>query len=193
MYAWHVTFAGLPGVQALAARAQQRLAGVGGLDPVPARWLHLTMQNVGFTDEVPAAGVAAMVAAARRHLASTPPPRVRIGPARAASEGVLLGVTPVAGLTRVRDGLRAAIADTWSPEAVAEPAEWWPHISVAYSNTTGPVSVIEAALAGDDATSGAVIRVVRLIVLGRDQHLYQWAEHTTLPLPAHSPASDDPA
>ena len=85
LYAWHVTFAGLPAVRQLAAQAQARLAGLPGLDLVPARWLHLTMQGVGFTDEVPGAGLAATVAAARRHLADTPPPRVRIGPAHVAS------------------------------------------------------------------------------------------------------------
>jgi 2'-5' RNA ligase len=191
-YAWHVTFTGLPAVQALAARAQARLAGVAGLDPVPARWLHLTMQGVGFTDEVPGTDLAAMVAAARRHLAAAEPPRVTIGPARTVSEGVLLGVAPADGLTAVRNGLRAAIAETWPGAAVPGPAEWFPHISVAYSHLTGPAGAIDAALAGDDATADAVIRAVQLIVLGRDQHLYEWADHTTVPLPAQAPAGPGP-
>jgi 2'-5' RNA ligase len=184
MYAWHVTFTDSPAVQALAARARHRLAGLPGLDLVPARWLHLTIQDVGFTDEVPGTDLAAIVAAARRHLAGTPPPRVTVGPARPASEGVLFGVAPVGGLTGVRDRLRAAIAETWSAAAVPGPAEWMPHISVAYSHTTGPASAVETALTGDQATAEVVIRAVQLIVLGRDQHLYQWTGHTTLRLPS---------
>jgi hypothetical protein len=76
-YAWHVTFADIPSVGRLAARARARarLAGLPGLDLVPARWLHLTMQDVGFTDEVPDADLAAIVAAARRYLTGTPPAR----------------------------------------------------------------------------------------------------------------------
>ncbi len=58
-----------------------------------------------------------------------------------------------------------------------------PHISVAYSHITGSASTIEAALAGDQATAEVVIRAVQLIVLGRDQHVYEWTDHTTLRLP----------
>ncbi len=184
MYTWHATFADLPAVRDLAAQAQARLAGLPGLDLVPAQWLHLTMQGIGFTDEVPDADLAALVDATRRHLADAEPPRVRIGPARVASEGVLLGVAPVDGLTKVRDGLRAAIAETWPTAAVPEPAEWMPHISVAYSRVTGPAAPYEAALSGDTATAEAVIRSVQLIVLGRDEHVYRWASHATVRLPA---------
>jgi hypothetical protein len=188
MYTWHVTFTGLPDVQALAARAQGRLAGVDGLDLVPARWLHLTTQGIGFTDEILDGALTTMVAAARRHLADAKPPRVRIGPAQVASEGVLLNVSPVDGLAKVRDGLRAAIAETWPAAPVPDPEEWFPHISVAYSHFTGSADAIETALAGEDATTDAVIRTVQLIVLGRDHHVYEWADHTTLHIPAHSPA-----
>lgn len=190
MYTWHVTFAGLPAVRRLAAQAQARLAGLPGLDLVPARWLHLTMQGVGFTDEVPDTDLTAIVAAARRHLATTAPPRVRIGPAHVAAEGVLLDVAPTDGLTQVRNGLRAAIAETWSAAAVPDPAGWMPHISVAYSRTTGLARPYELALSGDSATADVVIRAVQLIMLGRDAHLYEWADHTTVPLPATSTAED---
>jgi 2'-5' RNA ligase len=186
MYAWHVTFTGLPAVRRLAAQAQNRLAGLPGLDLVPARWLHLTVQGVGFTDEVPGADLAAIVTAARRHLADTPPPRVRIGPAHVAAEGILLDVAPATGLTQVRDGLRAAIAETWSAAAVPDPAEWMPHISVAYSRAAGPAQPWQRALSGHNATVDVVIPAVHLIVLGRDEHVYELASHTTLRLPAAS-------
>jgi 2'-5' RNA ligase len=190
MYTWHVTFTDQPAVQALAARAQARLSGLPGLDLVPAQWLHLTMQGVGFTDEVPDADLAAIVAAARRHLANTPPPHVRIGPAHVATEGILLDVAPVNGLTRVRDGLRAAIAETWPSAPVPETAEWMPHISVAYSRATSPARPYQQALAADHTTADVVIRAVQLIVLGRDEHVYEWAHHATLPLSATRAAED---
>jgi len=190
MYTWHVTFTDLPAVRQLAAQAQARLTGLPGLDLVPARWLHLTMQGVGFTDEVPDADLAAIVAAARRHLAGTEPSQVRIGPAHVASEGILLDVAPAEGLTQVRDGLRAAIAETWSAAAVPDPAGWMPHVSVAYSRVTGPARPYELALADDSAATDAEIRTVQLIVLGRDKHLYEWADHTTLRLPAGNTAED---
>jgi 2'-5' RNA ligase len=184
-YTWHVTFTALPAVRRLAAEVQDRLAGLPGLDLVPARWLHLTVQAIGFTDEVPGADLAAIVAAARRHLADAPAPRVRIGPAHVAAEGILLDVAPVDGLTRVRDGLRAAIAETWSAAAVPDPAAWVPHISVAYSRATGPAGPCERALPGRHAAVDVVIPAVQLIVLGRDGYGYEWVDHATVPLPAH--------
>src|ERR1700683_953668 len=51
-YTGHITFDEVPAVRDLAARAQARLAGLPGLDLVPARWLHFTTQGVGFTVEV---------------------------------------------------------------------------------------------------------------------------------------------
>src|SRR5438309_368891 len=70
LYHWHMLFHDQPEVRNLAAQAQERLQGLPGLDMVPARWLHLTTYVVGFVDELPASGVEAMVAEARRLLAA---------------------------------------------------------------------------------------------------------------------------
>src|SRR5262245_33980474 len=56
-YTFHITFEdgtveGGPDLHRLTAAYQASLAGMPGLDLVPLQWLHLTMQNVGFTDEV---------------------------------------------------------------------------------------------------------------------------------------------
>jgi 2'-5' RNA ligase len=184
MYTWHVTFADLPAVGDLAGRAQGRLAGLGGLDLVPARWLHLTVQDIGFTDAVPAADVGAIAGAARRHLAGVAAPRVRMGPAHVAAEGVLLDVRPAAGLAEVRSRLRAAIAAVRPAAAVPGPGGWVPHVSIAYSSSSGPAGACEGALAGGGETVDVTIRDVRLIVLGRDQHLYEWSEYARVSLPA---------
>jgi 2'-5' RNA ligase len=187
MYTWHITFAGMPTVHDLAARTQARLAGLPGLDLVPARWLHLTMQGVGFTDEVSSTDVASIVEAAQRRLTGVEPARVRIGPAQVASEGVILGVAPIQGLTRVRDGLRAAIADIWPTADVPESADWAPHVSVAYSRISGPDAAYRAALSGIQETADVIIDAVHLIVLGRDERVYDWLDHARVGLGAVSP------
>jgi hypothetical protein len=57
-YAWHLTFGeqtvlrGRAQLLRVAGACQARLAGLPGLDLVPAEWLHLTVQPVGFADEV---------------------------------------------------------------------------------------------------------------------------------------------
>jgi len=172
MYTFHVTFADQPDVLKVAG-ARERLAGLPGLDLIPPQWLHLTTQSVGFTDEVSDADVTA-IAAAARHLAAIQPPRVTIGPARVASEGIAMPVTPAGSLDPLRDGLRAAIAEVWSPAAVPEAQEWTPHVSIAYSNVTGPAGTYLAALDEEDTTAAMDVRAVQLIILGRDSHLYEW-------------------
>jgi 2'-5' RNA ligase len=174
MYAWHFTFGDQPAVAKLAAGYQDRLAGLPGLDPVPARWLHLTIQDVGFTDDVPDCRVTVALKNARRRLAGSAPARVTIGPAHVVTESVVLKVEPVDGLTAIRAGLRAAITDAMPDRAPPGSAGWWPHISVAYSSATGPAAPYAAALAGSDGSAEVLLTAVSLIVLGRDHRRYEW-------------------
>jgi hypothetical protein len=154
---------------------------------VPARWLHLTTQGVGFTDEVSDLDATAIVAAARARLALLAPVRVSIGPPRIASEGVACSVTPVGALDHVRSGLRDAVAAVWGADRVPDPAEWEPHVSVAYVSLSGPADAYVAALADDEETAGITIGAVELIILGRHRHVYEWIVHSTVPL---SPGAD---
>src|ERR1700731_2560495 len=70
---FYVKFNGLAAACELAAAARQRLAGVPGLDLVPDEWLHLTVQEVGFSDEVTGTDLAAITAAAGEGLAALAP------------------------------------------------------------------------------------------------------------------------
>lgn len=179
MYTWHITFDGHPAVRGLAERTRQRLAGLPGLDLIPDKWLHLTTQGVGFTDEVTDADIEAITQAAQAQLKDLPPLDVMIGPARVASEGVAFGAAPHAGLTEIRQRLRQAIATVWSPGHVPEASGWAPHVSVAYSNTTGPADPYINALGPAAETAQATVDAVQLIVLGRDHHMYTWTTRAT--------------
>jgi hypothetical protein len=68
MYTWHVTFAAQPRLRDLVTVYQDALAPLPGLDPIPMQWLHLTMQGIGFTDEVSSQDIAAS-----RHVAGISP------------------------------------------------------------------------------------------------------------------------
>jgi 2'-5' RNA ligase len=182
MYTWHFTFEDQPAVQDLAARYQARLASLPGLDFVPRRWLHLTTQGVGFTDEVSNDDVTAIIGGARSRLASHSPVRVTLGPARVTSEAILLDVSPADELAIIRAQLRTAIRDVWSPDQVLEPADWMPHVSVAYSSTTAPAARYVAALAEYNETAESLIQAVQLIVLQRDQHMYEWTTRADIRL-----------
>ena len=174
MYTWHVTFADVPVVQELAASAQARLADLAGIDLVPGRWLHLTTQDVGFTDEITDADLAAITGGASARLAAIDPIPITIGPARVADEGILCPVAPEGALTPMRDAIRAAIADVWGRQRVPGGPAWAPHVSIAYSSAAGTADTFQAALDGEDAVAAMMVDAVKLIQLGRDQHVYEW-------------------
>jgi hypothetical protein len=182
MYTFHVTFGALPQIPAFAAQVHERLRGIDGLDLVPGRWLHLTTQDVGFTDEVPAAEITAVAAEARSQLGHLAPPQLTVGPARVMDEGIACLVAPAAALRPLRTGLRAAIAAVRGPTALPDAEEWFPHVSLAYSHAVGPADACHAALAGEDRTAGIEVGSVQLIILGRDQRLYEWVTVADIPL-----------
>ncbi|MGB6163316.1 MAG: hypothetical protein WCF33_10685 [Pseudonocardiaceae bacterium] len=59
-YTWHMTFDDQPAAHQLAADYAHMLKDLSTLDLIPVRWLHLTMQGIGFTDEVDRADVDAI-------------------------------------------------------------------------------------------------------------------------------------
>src|SRR4051794_39008380 len=81
-YTWHITFTDQPAAAQLVADYAPMLAQLPQLEPVPLEWLHLTMQGIGFTDEVDRADVDRIVDAAHKRCAELEPFAVTIGPAR---------------------------------------------------------------------------------------------------------------
>jgi hypothetical protein len=184
MYTWYVTFGDQPAVQDLAARARDLLRDVPGLDLIPEPWLHLTTQGVGFSDEVSASDLAAITAAARTRLAAVPPAAVTVGPARVVDEGIVCDAHPASALSPVRDAVRAAVGDVWGAARVPGDADWWPHVSLAYASADGPSAPAEAALGGFAAVAAITVTEIQLILLGRDEHVYEWETRATVTLGA---------
>jgi 2'-5' RNA ligase len=183
MYTFHVTFAAQPRLHDLVAVYQDALASLPGLDPIPMQWLHLTMQGIGFSDEVPTQDIAAIAEAAQQHLAAQPPVPLVIGPALVDPEAIMLTVHPDAALDPVRAAVRAAIADVWGSSRVPEGEDWTPHISMAYSHTTDAAApYIDAISTVSPAPAELTIPAIQLIELNRDTHLYQWVTRADVPL-----------
>jgi 2'-5' RNA ligase len=182
-YTWHITFANQPGVHKLAESYAPLLATLPMLDPVPVRWLHLTMQGVGFTDEIDRDEVDAIIQAAARRLVELRPFEVALGPPQVDPEGVPLPVRPVEPLDKVRGRVRAAIADVWGADQVPETESWWPHVTLAYANTAGPIEPVADALAAQpEQTADIEITAVSLINLNRNNKTYEWADVATVRL-----------
>jgi hypothetical protein len=87
---WFMRFGHDPRVTGLARVAQDKLAGLDGLDLVPAEWLHMTTLITGYADEITDRQVQVMTGRARELLAATPPVAVTLAgscttPARSCS------------------------------------------------------------------------------------------------------------
>ena len=124
----------------------------------------------------------AIIQESRERLAGVSRVTVSMGPAVVDPKVVRLQVRPVDALTPIRRALREAIAAVRGPERVNESDDWTPHVSVAYSNSDGPMSVYLKALEPQLEPVPVEIPDVRLIILDRDTHLYQWQTRAVTPL-----------
>lgn len=182
-YAWHLTFDDAPDLHRL-AREYAPALDIPGLDVIPVQWLHLTMQGVGFTDEVPTAEIDAIAEAARDRFADLAPFDVTLGPTVTEPEVVRLQVTPAEPVAQVRLAVRAGIAEVWGADCVPEQdSDFIPHVSLAYSNSDGSAEpILRAAKSVDITPAKATISAAQLIVLNRDNRQYQWTDYAVIPL-----------
>jgi 2'-5' RNA ligase len=181
-YAWHLVFEGQADVHRFADRYRAALVGVDGLDPIPDQWLHLTMQGIDFTDEIDKSSVDDIVTAARERLAAVPVFDLTLSAPVLDPEAVLVPVQPHEPVRAVRDAIRAAVGDVLP--AVPEKTEGFrPHVSLAYSNSDGPAAEIGTVLAAVDVPPAtAHITSAELIVLHRDNRMYEWKPYAQVTL-----------
>lgn len=140
------------------------------------------MQGLGFVGEVSDEDVRAIVDTVAGRLAAVPAFDAQLGPAIVTPEALLLQVAPVDAVRAVRAAIREGIGSVW-PE-VPEPAEGFrPHVSVAYSNADGPAGPAREALQSVGSyPATARIASAELIVLNRDNRMYEWSTFASVPL-----------
>jgi 2'-5' RNA ligase len=172
-YYWHILFHEQPKVHELAAAGQRKLAGLAGLDLVPLQWLHLTTFRLGFADQVPRQAVDTMVATAEQLLAETEPIAVSLGRVFYYPEAVTLLVEPTEALTPVLSALQVAAREA-ACDGHTGTDLWRPHISIAYSNGSGPAAPVIEALGLDAPPTEITIRSVSLVAQAQVGHSWQW-------------------
>lgn len=183
-YTWHLTFAQDDPVRRLATFYQDRVREP-FLDRVPLDGLHLTIQGIGFTDEVNQRDLDRIQQSAAARLAALPGFDLTVGPADADSQGVPLAIRPIEAMTRVRTELRAAIADVWGADRVPEAADGFhPHVTLFYCNQAASPSTLRATLGAlrDTPPVTSPVREISLIRLNRDHKVYAWQTVATAPL-----------
>jgi 2'-5' RNA ligase len=172
-YHWHVLFHDQPAVHRLAELAQRRLDGLPGLDLVPLQWLHLTTLVAGFADEVSREQVGVMTADAQRRLARVAPILVTLGRVFYHPEAIVLPAEPLDALQPVLAAVAgAAVAAGIDAHSDTDP--WLPHISIAYSHSTGPAAPIIAALGRRLPETAIAVASVSLVAQTQVGRSWQW-------------------
>jgi 2'-5' RNA ligase len=177
-YACHFTFGDQPELQDLVAEYQEAVRAVAGLDPIPVQWLHLTMQGIGFVDEVGADQIARFAAVAAEKLARIPAPVVTFHQPVIRPEAIYLPAQPADDIQAVRLAVREAIAEALGEsglENTQQLARYRPHVSLAYSNTDQPAGPILKALSHADPSPATItLQHVDLLEYHRDRRMYEW-------------------
>ncbi|ADB31356.1 hypothetical protein Kfla_2280 [Kribbella flavida DSM 17836] len=184
-YTWHINvFEDATPLHRLAASYQAQLSTVPGLDMIPQQWLHLTMQGVGFVEDVSTVQVDALLDAAHSRLAEAEPVKVRFQRPVMRPEAIALPSDPVEPVQQIRHTVRAAIADVLGPDGAPDNADGYqPHISLAYVSTSQPAATALDAINRVTADpADLTINAVSLIEMHRDNRMYEWRTVEAVPL-----------
>jgi 2'-5' RNA ligase len=184
-YACHMTMDDQPQLRDLVADYQQALINMRGIDLIPAQWLHLTMQGVGFTDEIDGDEFAALEHALAAELATIEPPAVHFRYLTVHPEAIYLKAHPSAVLYPLRLKMHDAVLSELGPERFTEPApdraNFLPHVSIAYINRDGEAKPIAAALSRlTPRTVEATFTKADLLEFHRDNRMSQWTSAASI-------------
>jgi 2'-5' RNA ligase len=183
-YTWHLTFAEDRRICDYASQHAPIIGKFETLDQVNPAGLHVTLQGIGFADEVERSQVEDVVEATRPYISRVNPFNIEVGPVGVDEETVQAPVHPISPIADLRNALRQGIGVTLGEEAVPETTTGFrPHLTLAYSNGTYPVNDVAAVLnAHKQTVARATVSTVSLINLNRDQQRYEWSTVSTLEL-----------
>ena len=171
---WHLLLGGQPPVRALAADAQQRLAGFGGLHMTPLRWLHITVLLAGSAGEMTREDTNGMLARARALLSGTPPVAVALKRVVYHPEGIALAVAPKGALDPVLAAARAATSEVTGMAAGDPGPAWMPHMTLCYSTGQQPAAPVIAALGRELPGCEVTIDTLSLVIQRGPELLWDW-------------------
>jgi len=169
---WYLTFEGTPEVAEIADRLRPFLVGFPALDVVPPTWLHSTVCEVGYADELTPETIDHVLESARSVVSSVGVTDLWLGPLDAFPGAVVLHAGPQSPLNELRAGLLAQ-ASTYAPGGTRESNLIAPHVTLAYVNRASDASEVMAALPTIPPTRVSAPSVTLAAVSRGDMH-YEW-------------------
>ena len=183
LYACHLTLDDQPELRDLIRHYQDALAHLGGLDLIPPGSLHLTMQRVGFLDEVSPAELNSVAEQIADRLRDAPAPVVTFHEPTVREEAVFLRALPAEPVDTLRLAVHQAIAAVLGPRVPPPREPYLPHVSVAYVNSDGPAQPLFGALSGvHQAPVTVTFRVAPILTFHRNRQMYEWTSARPIPI-----------
>jgi 2'-5' RNA ligase superfamily len=175
---WYATSEHDVTVNELAAAARGALEPEAPVDVIPPRWLHLSLAEVGFADDLPRPVPYECAHAARPALAGLRPLDLRVGPVTTMSGALVLDVRAT-GLDDVHGALLTAMAGTLGRPPEQRP--FVPHVSVAYlHHDCDPSEVLDETRTEASRTGSTRLYEVALVEVVRDRRHYRWTPRCRL-------------
>ena len=212
-YACFLTLDDQPELRGLVRRYQDAIGHRPDLDLIPPRWLHITMQGIGFADEISPADLGAVTERISERLRAMRPPTTTFHRPTIRPTAVYLKADPPEPLIGLHLALHEAVSSAVGPgrfgEAAPGPGKFAPHVSIAYAShdgrrpargtqdgrgpmsTTAPEPAPASVPPVTEAMRDTAVRAVTatfgtasLLVFRRDHHAYGWTSATALPIGA---------
>lgn len=191
VYTWHLTFEQADALHEHARRYQDALP-TAHLDLIPPQWLHLTVQALGYADEISDEDRDAAVRRVSATVGAVPSFTLTFGRPTVRSEAVAMNPVPTEPLHELWTAIRTGIADALGTDVVQTGPEqtkgFRPHVSVAYSSAEHDAAPTAAALNAAQDEIGTVDVAVTTVSLIEQERLlaphwlYRWTTAATAPL-----------
>jgi 2'-5' RNA ligase len=181
-YYWYLTWANSPEVRSMAERCQEPFRDNPAFDVVKPQALHMTLDRVGFTEDLTGAQIDQVTARARQVASHLTAFKVQLGPLAGSAGALSFSAKPFAQLDSLRRAMNAATAEVVSD--VSTDLRFRPHVGVAYCNTPIPAAPVIDTVRRLRAvpTTEADVRTVALVRLTRQERAYEWEPHEVLQL-----------
>jgi len=173
-YYWYLTFEEVDELQQLTSRCQERLH-ISYLDHVPPPDIHMTIERVGFEDEVSPDVLAEIKDNVTLECSQIRPFDLSIGPLGGSSGALRFSVTPWRPLFHLKESIRSATLARL-PSAEPDPGDFLPHIGIAYCNRQVPSGDLIEAVRGirHFPIVRSRVRRVTLVRLERSPGAWLW-------------------
>jgi 2'-5' RNA ligase len=175
---WYLTFDDKPDVGALGERIGASLTGCTAVDVVPARYLHLTLRELGYLHELTADEIDEAAEATRAQLAEVPAFELELASPDSLHSAVVVKAQPSQSIEQLRACLPGREPRPGTDAYGSSATVLLPHVSVAYVNRDCSEPEVMNRVPHDVPPVRVPIERVALVAVTRRERHYQWiVEH----------------